>query len=297
MKMTTLRRIHIELPNCEEPIWFTPCELESVQRLAAGIAHNFNNLLGAILASTELGLEYPARSPVEVLRQISALVARGAETVRQLELYTETEPAFEQVDVSALVEDMLPLIRTLISPHLILKTSLTTDSLIIWGNDARIRQMISNLVTNASEAIREKDGTIRVTTAHLKLRHDSSQTGADVTSVDEWLMLEISDTGRGISPDLQGKIFDPFFTTKSDGRGLGLSVVQGIVRQHRGTIAVWSAPNRGTRFRVMLPLSDVTALKTEKVATPTAQLTRPTKHEPNLHSIPASYRVSPAGRH
>jgi signal transduction histidine kinase len=136
--------------------------------------------------------------------------------------------------------------------------------------------MISNLVTNASEAIQEKDGTISVTTARLRLWPDSFQAGTELSSVGEYMMFEISDTGSGISPDLQGRIFDPFFTTKSDGRGLGLSVVQGIVRQHRGTIAVWSAPSQGTRFRVMLPLSDATGLRRESIATSTTQPTRPT---------------------
>jgi len=230
-------------------------KLESVGRLANGIAHDFNNLLGGILASAELVLaerEQGASSDEELLRIRTAAV-RGGEIVRQLMIYGGKEsPAFEPVDVSSLVEEMLQLLKVSISKRAILKAELGECLPAVHGNPAQIRQIVMNLVTNASEALAERDGVIRVTTApagkHIK--------------------LEVSDTGSGISPEVQARIFDPFFTTKFTGRGLGLAAVQGIVRGHGGAINVVSSLGQGTRFEILLPSTNQPARHIPAIAAP-----------------------------
>ncbi len=229
-------------------------KLESIGKLASGIAHDFNNLLGGILASAELGLsEHAAGAPVrEELQRIRTASIRGAEIVRELMIYGGNEsPVFEPVDVSALVEEMLQLLKVAIARSTLLETDLPRGLPRVQANPAQLRQVVLNLVTNASEAIGDRSGTIRVGTLLVRVG-DNSQTGNDLPRGD-YVCVEISDTGAGIAADLQGKIFDPFFTTKRDGRGLGLSIVQGIVRSHGGGIHIASAPGQGTTFRLWLP--------------------------------------------
>ena len=230
-------------------------KLESVGRLANGIAHDFNNLLGGILASAELVLaerEQGASSDEELLRIRTAAV-RGGEIVRQLMIYGGKEsPAFEPVDVSSLVEEMLQLLKVSISKRAILKAELGECLPAVHGNPAQIRQIVMNLVTNASEALAERDGVIRVTTA----------------PAGKHIRLEVSDTGSGISPEVQARIFDPFFTTKFTGRGLGLAAVQGIVRGHGGAINVVSSLGQGTRFEILLPSTNQPARHIPAIAAP-----------------------------
>jgi PAS domain S-box-containing protein len=233
-------------------------KLESVGRLASGIAHDFNNLLGGILASAELVLaerEQGLSSDEELLRIRTAAV-RGGEIVRQLMIYGGKEsPAFEPVDVSSLVEEMLQLLKVTISKHAVLKAELGECLPAVHGNPAQIRQIVMNLVTNASEAIAARDGVIRVTTS----------------PAGDYIQLGVSDTGSGITPEVQARIFDPFFTTKFTGRGLGLSAVDGIVRAHGGTINVVSSPGQGTRFEILLPCTNQPARHVPALAAPASR--------------------------
>jgi CheY-like chemotaxis protein len=110
-----------------------------------------------------------------------------------------------------------------------------------------------NLVTNASDAIGVRQGTIRISTVLVRISGDTPVPEVPKLTKGDYLRLDVSDTGRGMTPEVRARIFDPFFTTKFAGRGLGLSVVQGIVRTHSGTISVVSAPGQGTTFQVLLP--------------------------------------------
>jgi CheY-like chemotaxis protein len=140
-----------------------------------------------------------------------------------------------------------------VSKHAVLEANLGKDVPVIRANAARLRQIVMNLVTNASEAIGDRDGVIRVTTKGVRIDGDWSEMPSAQFVEGEYVLLEVSDTGRGIPPELQAKVFDPFFTTKSAGHGLGLSIVEGIVRSLGGTIHVTSAPSKGTAFRILLP--------------------------------------------
>ena len=227
--------------------------LESLGVLAGGIAHDFNNLLGGALAYSELAEAKVAEggSPREELEQIRAVAIRGSEIVRQLMIYAGKESGtLEPVDVSSVVEDMLQLLRVSISKHAALKTTLGKGLPAVRGNAAQIRQIVMNLITNASEAIGERDGVILVLTERAT---GSNVPGAEDLPEGDYLRLQVSDTGSGMTPESQSRLFDPFFTTKFAGRGMGLAVVQGIVRGHGGAVHVVSSLGKGTSVEILLP--------------------------------------------
>jgi CheY-like chemotaxis protein len=148
---------------------------------------------------------------------------------------------------------MLQFLRVSISKHAELKVNLTSRWAVL-ANAAQLRQLVMNLIANASEALGERVGQIAVTTTEISLGPGESP--APLPPGD-YLQLEIRDTGIGMTEEVQRKIFDPFFTTKFTGRGLGLAAVQGIVRSHGGAIGFVSALGEGTRFWVLLPRSSL----------------------------------------
>jgi PAS domain S-box-containing protein len=233
--------------------------LESLGVLAGGIAHDFNNLLGGTLAYAELAQTKLAdgESPNDELRQISAVAVRGSEIVRQLMIYAGNERgALEPVDVSSLVRDMLELLKVSISKRAVLRTSLGNQLPLVCGNAAQIRQVLMNLVTNASEAIGDRDGVIRVNTQRVTVGRGPNPPEFKNLTEGHYLGLDVSDTGCGMTPETQRKVFDPFFTTKFAGRGMGLAVVQQIVRRLGGAIQMVSAAGQGTTVRIVLPAAD-----------------------------------------
>jgi PAS domain S-box-containing protein len=220
-------------------------KLESMGLLAGGIAHDFNNLLGSILTTSELVLsDLPEDSPaVDEVRAIQRVADRGAGIVRQMMSYAgQNDPAFESVDLGPLIKEMIDLVKVSISKNAVLKVDLPEDLPAVWANAAQIRQVVMNLVINASEALGENGGRISVAAEPV-----FSGPGCD------GVRLKVTDTGCGITDEIRSKMFDPFFTTKFAGRGLGLAVVQGIVRSHGGVLEVTSAPGEGCRIEILLP--------------------------------------------
>jgi two-component system cell cycle sensor histidine kinase/response regulator CckA len=249
-------------------------KLESLGRLADGITHNFNNLLGSILASAQLALtEIDNGSPVvDGLQKISTATIRAAEIIRQLMIYSGSESlTCEPVDISLLIEGMLQLVQVSISKHATLKIDLGKDLPTVQAAPTQIRQVVMNLVTNAAEAIGERDGVIRVTTGRVKVGRNSDVISAENLPEGNYLGLEISDTGCGMTADVQAKVFDPFFTTKGAGRGLGLALVLGIIRAHGGAISLRSAPGQGTTFQVLLPCVEMRAEAHSEIAPAAAE--------------------------
>ena len=231
-------------------------KLETVGTLANGIAHDFNNLLGAVLAQAELALDDVATGscPEDSLKAIRDIAVRGSEIVRQLMIYAGKEKEVPgPVDISQTIEEMIELLRVSVSKNATLETDLGKDLPAVRANAAQISQIVINLVTNASEAIGVRDGAIRVTTRCAALSRDSQGTAAERLPEGEYLKLVVSDTGEGMSPETQARVFDPFFTTRSAGRGLGLAVVQGIVRVLGGAIHLDSEPGKGSTFEILLP--------------------------------------------
>jgi signal transduction histidine kinase len=235
---------------------FARQKLESLGTLASGIAHDFNNLLGAMLAQAELaGAELASGSQAdEALKQIRDVAIRGSEIVRQLMIYAGKEgDIVELTDVSKAVEGMLGLLKVSVSRHATIVTDLAESLPTVKARPAQLRQIVMNLVVNASDAIRDREGVIRVTTRCVTLDHIAGLRTSDCLAPGEYVEMEISDTGIGMSPETKSRVFDPFFTTKSAGRGLGLAVVHGIVRNLNGAIRVISESGNGATFQVLLP--------------------------------------------
>jgi len=233
-------------------------KLESVGTLATGIAHDFNNLLGGVLAQAELGLEENAAgsNPEAALKAIRNVALRGSEIVRELMVYAGKETAVVGlVDISQIVEEMLELLKVSVSKHAVVEANLGKDLRPVRANAAQLRQIVMNLITNASEAIGDRDGVICVSTSRVTVGRNSGAK-SDHLADGDYLQVEVTDTGRGMSLETQAKVFDPFFTTKSAGRGLGLAVVEGIVRGLGGSIQLLSVLGKGTTFRILLPFAE-----------------------------------------
>src|SRR5262249_18791313 len=196
--------------------------------------------------------------------EIRDAAMRASEIVRQLMIYARKEKqVVGLVSLSAIVEQMLPLLKVSLSKHAILNADLGQDLPATRASDGQIRQVVMNLITNASEAIGDRDGVIRVITRRVTL-------GAGAVAISEtlpngdYLTLEVSDTGCGLSQETQARMFDPYFTTKSAGRGLGLAVVSGIVRGLGGEIHIASEPGKGATFQVLLPCAETKAVATNE---------------------------------
>jgi CheY-like chemotaxis protein len=153
---------------------------------------------------------------------------------------------------------MIELLKVSVSKHAVVETDLGKDLPAVRADAAQVRQIVMNLVTNASEAIGDRDGGILVTTRRLTLTGKLAGV-LGILPDGDYLTLEVSDTGQGIPPEIQARVFDPFFTTKSTGHGLGLAVVHGIVRGLGGAIHVASEPGKGTTFQVLLPCAETRA--------------------------------------
>jgi PAS domain S-box-containing protein len=233
-------------------------KLESLGVMAAGVAHDFGNLLGTILAEADLALSEmasgaPGRENVE---EIGTVATRASEIVKLLMASAGAKSGSEAlapVDLSAEVEQMLRLLKVSISKLAVVHTNLGKDLPPVRANVAQIHQVIINLVTNASEALDGKAGCILVTTDTASLaEHDIDS--FRVTPGD-YVRLTVADTGCGMTAETRARIFDQFFTTKSTGRGLGLAAVHGIVRSHGGAVNIESAPSKGATFEVLFPIA------------------------------------------
>ena len=253
-------------------------KLESIGVLAGGIAHDFNNLLHVVLGNADIAIgNLPAGSPArEALEEVVRATFRAADLTRQLLAYSG-KGAFvvRNVDLSSEVREMATLLRTVISKQATLVWELAPRLPAVSADPTQIRQIVMNLITNASDALGEAGGTITLQTgvtrlADLKTERFSARPH-DEEPADRrpgpFVYLEVGDTGDGMTPDTLSRIFDPFFSTKFEGRGLGLAAVMGIVRSHRGLVRIRSERGEGTRFRVLFPAVSGTALQPEKPST------------------------------
>lgn len=230
-------------------------KLESLGALAAGIAHDFNNILGVIFAESdvaflELTTDSPGRQNIE---RIKAVAVRASEIVKLLTAYAgDSDMAMEDVDLSQIVEEMIKVLRDSISENALVHASLA-KKLLVRANAAQIKQVVLNLIKNAAEALEGRDGFIAVSTERVHLGPGAiAESPADVPE-GEYVRLLVSDTGCGMTQEVQAKALDPFYTTKFLGRGLGLAVVQGVLRSHGGHIQILSKHGTGSTFQILLP--------------------------------------------
>jgi two-component system, cell cycle sensor histidine kinase and response regulator CckA len=234
-------------------------KMEGLATLAGGIAHDFNNLLAAILGNTELALlDAAPQSPTfYCLEQIEKAARRAAELTRQMLTYSGRAPAAEtrEINLTELVQEMTELLRISISKRCTIEYEFGEGLPPIEGDASQMRQVVMNLLINASEAMGARGGLLRVKTALREVGADGLNGGLAVGRVSpgRYVCLEVIDDGHGMDDQTMQRIFDPFFTTKKPGRGLGLAAVLGIVRGHQGAIQVESQPGKGTTIRVLFP--------------------------------------------
>ena len=224
-------------------------KLESIGVLAGGIAHDFNNLLHVVLANADLArLQLPGDSGArEHLDEVVRATQRAADLTQQLLAYSGGGAVeLRQLDLSREVREMATLLRTAISKQAILDWSLAPELPPITADPTQVRQVVMNLITNASDALGDGGGTIALRTGTI----DAAEAGAEPAPC---VFLEVADTGCGMDSGTLQRIFDPFFSTKFTGRGLGLAAVMGIVESHRGRISIRTAPDEGTTFRIIFP--------------------------------------------
>ena len=260
LDVTERKRAEEERRRLESQIQYAQ-KLESLGVLAGGVAHDFNNLLTSILGYSELALRaMPDDSPArELIRESINGVRRAAELTGQMLAYSgKGRFIVEPLDLSALIEETSRLLKLSISKKCVLELDLAPDLPMIEADSGQIRQVVMNLIINASEAMEERTGAIRLTTGSRRYLRAELDALFPRERLPEgvYVHVAVADNGCGMSAETLARIFDPFFTTKFNGRGLGLAAVLGIVRGHRGAIHARSVPGTGTTFRVLLPASN-----------------------------------------
>jgi len=253
-RQETLRREQAERARAEAELQAVESkQLEMVGRLAAGVAHDFNNNLTAIMGSAELlKLELPEEANTRELSDSILLASqRLAELTRQLLAYSRKARMLQSpIDLHAVVEQAVALARRSMDPNIAIVTELNARQSTVAGDAALLQSALLNLLINARDAMPD-GGKLTVATSSIEL----TRGGARGLPAGMCVVLEVIDTGRGIPKDQVPNIFDPFFTTKPVGKGtgLGLAAVAGTVKAHGGSIEVNSDLYEGTAFRVYLP--------------------------------------------
>jgi len=251
-------------------------KLESLGVLAGGIAHDFNNQLTIILGNSRVVLaELETGSPQrERIGRICTAAEYAAELVDQILAYSgKPSVSLEPLDVSRLIADMGALLQASATGRCELRLECEGELPAVEADVTQIRQVILNLVTNASEAVADGGAIVSLRTGvtHRSAADLRNSLGTAATP-GQYVYLEVSNTGTGMDAATQARIFEPFFTKKSFGRGLGLAAVLGIVRGHRGALEVESHPGEGTRIRALLPQADRPALEPSEPSEPTRAL-------------------------
>jgi two-component system, cell cycle sensor histidine kinase and response regulator CckA len=228
-------------------------KVEAIGSLAAGIAHDFNNILTGIQGYSALLLEEISddglRSQVS---EISWATERASELTRQLLAFSRQQILHpEVIELNDIVQESTSLLERVIGEDIVLSSELDADTGRVFVDRGQLIQVILNLAVNARDAMPE-GGRINIRTTRVELDEDYAAEHHSV-SPGSHVLLQISDTGKGIDEAIQGQIFDPFFTTKKQGTGLGLSTVHGIVNQSGGHIWAYSEPGAGTTFKIYLP--------------------------------------------
>ena len=270
---------------------------EAIGTLAAGIAHDFNNILAAVLGNVALARQDVAqgRPAIERLAQIERSAGRARSLVEQILSYSRRQDGTLQrvpQDLKALLAEIVSLLRATVPARVELRSQVCESPVVVIGDGVALEQVLMNLGTNAWQALQGSPGevafgldTVEITAGTTPaLSAPAARTGLPEApalpplwhlahlAAGPYARLWVADTGSGMDAATQARIFEPFFTTKAVGMGtgLGLSVVQGIVRAHGGAVALSSAPGAGTVFHVVLPLSAVTLLPAAAAPTPAA---------------------------
>jgi len=245
-------------------------KMESIGTLAGGIAHDFNNILSGIIGFTEIALQdTPKGSELQAnLQKVLKGGDRAKDLVKQILTFSrqsELEP--KPVKIKTIITEALKLLRASLPTTIEMHQNLQSNSAVM-ADPTQIHQILMNLCTNAGQSMQEKGGVLEVSLTEVKLDYEFAAHHSEFTP-GTFIKLTVGDTGPGIPPEIQDRIFDPFFTTrgKSEGTGMGLSVVHGIVQAYGGTITIDSKPGEGAVFNIFLPVvesEDALEIKTEE---------------------------------
>ena len=231
-------------------------KMEAIGTLAGGIAHDFNNILSAIIGFTEISLrDAPQGSKLkENLQRVLNAGIRAGDLVKQILTFSrQSDREIKPVQIKSITKEALKLIRASLPATIEIEQDIQSESPVL-ADPTQIHQIIMNLCTNAAQAMQGTSGKMRVNLTDVTLGKEIIEAHTDIDP-GNFIKLSVSDSGSGISPEIQDRIFDPFFTTKQPGQGtgLGLSMVHGIVKDCKGFITVESTPKQGTNFHVFLP--------------------------------------------
>ncbi|MDQ1271022.1 MAG: Histidine kinase [Thermodesulfobacteriota bacterium] len=232
-------------------------KMEAIGSLAGGIAHDFNNILGAIIGYTELAKmdKIDSKEIGKHLNKVLIAADRAKNLVHQILTFSrQTEQKIRPLKVEPIIKEVLQLLRASLPSTIEIQSDINNKSLIM-GDPTQIHQVILNLCTNAGHAMQENGGTLYVGLTNEKLGPNFTSNIPDA-STDDYVKIEVKDTGHGIPPELIERLFEPFFTTKGpgEGTGMGLAVVHGIVKSMKGEIIVESVLGKGSAFSVYLPV-------------------------------------------
>ncbi|HUO23152.1 MAG TPA: ATP-binding protein [Caulobacteraceae bacterium] len=242
-------------------------KMQAIGQLAGGVAHDFNNLLTAIqLRLDELLLRHPVGDPsYEGLNEIRQTGVRAADLVRKLLAFSRKQTVQREIlDLGELISEFEVLLRRLLREDVKLETEYGRNLPLVRADKSQLETAVMNLAVNARDAMRSQGrdvpGLVRIRTARVS-QAEAMALGYGAAPAAGCALIEVADTGPGMSPDIQAKIFEPFFTTKAvgEGTGLGLATVYGIVKQADGWIHVQSAPGEGAAFRIFLPVHEPVA--------------------------------------
>jgi len=233
-------------------------KMEAIGTLAGGIAHDLKNIFTPILINSEMVLEdVGADNPAyPLLKDILDASRTGVDLVKQI--MTFARQASEEkipVDIPLLVNETLTLLRSAIPKTIDIRARLEADNAKVQANPTQIKQVMMNLGSNAAYAMKDRHGHLEVDVHCIDLDRDAASKISPDLASGPYVELNVTDNGEGMDELTLDRAFDPFFTTKPEGEGtgMGLSVVQGIIKEHQGAISVWSKPGRGSTFRVLLP--------------------------------------------
>lgn len=248
-------------------------KMNAVGELAGGVSHDFNNILTAILGYVALCLNTVEEDSktYKYLQEILKAGDRAAKLVRQILTFSrQEEQQFHSLELQPILEDSLSLVETTMKKNIQLVKEIDPSCGAILGDNTQMQQVIVNLCTNAVHAIgKDEPGTLKVTLNQISITEANPVDPAVELPYGPYAHVTVSDTGCGMSSEVQERIFEPYFTTKKagEGTGFGLSIVHGIVRKHRGAITVHSEEGKGTTFSLYFPLlpsdAEKTALKQE----------------------------------
>ncbi|MCL1980564.1 MAG: ATP-binding protein [Proteobacteria bacterium] len=249
-------------------------KMEAIGTLAGGIAHDFNNILAGIIGYAEILLRKEAHN--EQARNYLGKILTAGEKAREL-IYQilafsrKTETVRQPVRLAPLIHEAMQMLRATLPTTIAIKEQLDPGA-IVMADPVQIHQVVVNLCTNAGHAMEKEGGTLSVVVERIGLEQPHPAPTAGQTEHSDFARIRIEDTGHGIPEEIRSRIFDPFFTTKGQrgGTGLGLSVVHGIVCGLQGQITVDSTPGKGTRFDILLPLTDQHVEADESEALPVA---------------------------